>query len=211
MLLKDQNNPDIRGELIKPGLPSPAATQANPNFIKGDLTVTGKISWKDGTAFLASLRHAISAARSYLFPDADGNVPVLPSAATTETGTGAIVRTDSPTLVTPTVASFTNAQHSHQNAAGGGALSAAAITSGTLADARLSANVPLKNAANVFTATQTAQGGILVDSLANLITSGGIDLSILPVNVTGSRGGNAALASLLTALASIGLITDSTS
>jgi hypothetical protein len=32
------------------------------------------------------------------------------------------------TLVTPTVASLTNAQHSHQNAAGGGALDAAAIT-----------------------------------------------------------------------------------
>ena len=35
-------------------------------------------------------------------------------------------------------------------------------------------------------------------------------LAAAPVNVTGSRGGNAALASLLTALATIGLITDST-
>lgn len=32
-----------------------------------------------------------------------------------------------------------------------------------------------------------------------------------PVTVTGSRGGNAALASLLTALEALGLITDSTS
>jgi hypothetical protein len=46
-------------------------------------------------------------------------------------------------LVTPTINSFVNATHSHQDAAGGGALSAAAITSGTLGDARLSANVPV--------------------------------------------------------------------
>jgi hypothetical protein len=37
-----------------------------------------------------------------------------------------------------------------------------------------------------------------------------IALTYTPINVTGSRGGNAALASLLTALASHGLITDST-
>lgn len=35
-------------------------------------------------------------------------------------------------------------------------------------------------------------------------------LAAAPINVTGSRGGNAALASLLTALATIGLITDGT-
>lgn len=33
---------------------------------------------------------------------------------------------------------------------------------------------------------------------------------VTPVTVTGSKGGNAALASLLTALASLGLIVDST-
>jgi hypothetical protein len=37
--------------------------------------------------------------------------------------------TGSPSLTTPTIASFTNAQHNHQNAAGGGQLSAAAISS----------------------------------------------------------------------------------
>lgn len=52
------------------------------------------------------------------------------------TGTGTIVHSQSPTIVTPTIASFTNAQHNHQNAAGGGALDAAAIASGTLPVAR---------------------------------------------------------------------------
>ncbi len=41
------------------------------------------------------------------------------------------------TLTTPTVASFTNATHAHQTAAGGGTLDAAAVASGTVATARL--------------------------------------------------------------------------
>ena len=45
------------------------------------------------------------------------------SDVTAKTGTGTIVVMDtSPTIVTPTVASFANAGHSHQNAAGGGQL-----------------------------------------------------------------------------------------
>lgn len=39
-----------------------------------------------------------------------------------ESGTGAAVFADSPTIITPTIASLTNAQHTHQNAAGGGTL-----------------------------------------------------------------------------------------
>lgn len=42
------------------------------------------------------------------------------------------------TLTTPTIGSFANATHTHQNAAGGGWLDASAIGSGTLALARLS-------------------------------------------------------------------------
>src|SRR5512138_929656 len=41
------------------------------------------------------------------------------------------------TLTAPTIASFTNATHSHQSAAGGGTLNAAAIAAGTLNAARL--------------------------------------------------------------------------
>lgn len=48
-----------------------------------------------------------------------------------ETGSGSLVFGNSPTIVTPTVASFTNAQHDHSSAAGGGSLgtvSAVSIT-----------------------------------------------------------------------------------
>lgn len=57
--------------------------------------------------------------------------------------TGAIVGTsDAQTLTNkvltaPTIADFTDATHTHQNAAGGGTLDAAAIASGTIATARL--------------------------------------------------------------------------
>lgn len=45
------------------------------------------------------------------------------------------------TLTTPTIASFANAGHNHQDAAGGGTLDAAAVTSGTFGAARLPAMV----------------------------------------------------------------------
>lgn len=59
----------------------------------------------------------------------------------TTTGSGSIVLATSPTIVTPTVASLTNMQHTHQNAAGGGTLDAAAIASGTLSNSRLDAEL----------------------------------------------------------------------
>lgn len=57
-------------------------------------------------------------------------------------GSGAIVLATSPTITTPTIASFTNAAHSHQNAAGGGTLDGAAIAAGTVAPARLGSGTP---------------------------------------------------------------------
>ncbi len=45
-----------------------------------------------------------------------------------ETGSGLLVFNDTPTILTPTIASFVNATHSHLNAAGGGTITAAAVT-----------------------------------------------------------------------------------
>jgi len=50
-----------------------------------------------------------------------------------ETGSGLLVFGTSPTIVTPTIASFTNATHDHSNAAGGGNLTNSALTSGAFA------------------------------------------------------------------------------
>lgn len=55
-----------------------------------------------------------------------------------KTGTGTtVVMAASPTITTPTIASFVNASHSHQDAAGGGVLAAAAIGSGQLSADRI--------------------------------------------------------------------------
>ena len=56
----------------------------------------------------------------------------LASSLSDETGTGAVVLANSPAIVTPTIADFTNATHNHTNAAGGGQLSLTAAVSGTL-------------------------------------------------------------------------------
>lgn len=54
-----------------------------------------------------------------------------------ETGTGLLVFGTSPLLTTPQIGDFSNANHDHQDAAGGGTLDASAIASGTIATARL--------------------------------------------------------------------------
>lgn len=55
----------------------------------------------------------------------------------------------------PMIADFASALHTHLNEQGGGALSGAALTTGTVADARLSTNVAFRNVDNVFSAAQT--------------------------------------------------------
>lgn len=57
----------------------------------------------------------------------------LASVLSDETGSGLAVFGTSPTIVTPTIASFVNATHTHQNAAGGGQLAFAALSSQTSA------------------------------------------------------------------------------
>jgi len=69
------------------------------NSTKGvRLNSSGKFAITAGTGFYGTLDHAITADRTWTLPDAAGNIPALPTAATTETGSGAIVRQTSPTL-----------------------------------------------------------------------------------------------------------------
>lgn len=85
-----------------------------------------------------------------------------------ETGSGALVFGTSPTIVTPTIASFANATHNHSNAAGGGTLSAAAIGSGTLVhergglEADVSAYDGLVKISGGATSAVTAPSGAIV-------------------------------------------------
>jgi len=47
---------------------------------------------------------------------------------TTSTGTGSVVLNNTPTLLTPAIADFTNAQHNHSNVVNGGLISSSAIS-----------------------------------------------------------------------------------
>lgn len=64
----------------------------------------------------------------YTLSKAAGYIPSLPSEATTEEGSGAVVRAISPTITTPTVGDLTNMQHAHAAAGSGGLIDAANIT-----------------------------------------------------------------------------------
>ena len=59
-----------------------------------------------------------------------GTSAQLATAISDETGSGFLVFGTSPTIITPIIASFTNAIHNHSNAAGGGNLTNTALTSG---------------------------------------------------------------------------------
>lgn len=56
------------------------------------------------------------------------------SGSTSSTGTGNTVLSNSPTIVTPTIASFVNANHDHSNATNGGLVSHAVLTNLTTGD-----------------------------------------------------------------------------
>ena len=66
-------------------------------------TILDNVKWKSGTAFDGILDHSNTVNRTYTYPDASGNVPSLPTPATTETGSGAIVRANGPTINNLTV------------------------------------------------------------------------------------------------------------
>jgi hypothetical protein len=97
------------------------------NVVDANLTLT--MTGTAGEITLSAGAQSLAANRTWTF-----------SLPTTLTFTGKTINGGtyaSSTLTAPTIASFANATHSHQNAAGGGTLDAAAIAAGTVATARL--------------------------------------------------------------------------
>ena len=81
------------------------------------------------------------------------------SAVTGETGTGGVVFDQSPTIVTPTIASFANASHNHTNSAGGGQLTISAFSSTTGSGAVVGATSPTLVTPTLGAATHTSLTG----------------------------------------------------
>lgn len=96
------------------------------------------------------------------------------------------------TLTTPTIASFTNATHTHADAAGGGTLSASVIASGTLALARGGTGADLSATGGANQVVQQASAGgvftvgqLAASNLSNGVTgSGAVVLATSPTLVT---------------------------
>jgi len=121
--------------------------------------------WYDGGANYIQLAHAAGANRTWTFQNSSDTVV---GRDTTDTLTNK-------TLTTPTIGDFTNAQHDHENPAGGGQLDITAVFTGILPIANGGTN------ANTFTSGYVPyfNGTRLVDSVIRT-TGGNIGIGMLP-------------------------------
>jgi len=94
-----------------------------------------------------------------------------------ETGTGLLVFGTSPTIVTPTIVSFVNAVHNHQDAAGGGQLLSTAALSDT-------GNIAYLNTPNIYTA------GNRQDFLGDIAGTAGLNVGGIAGNPTTQTDGD---------------------
>lgn len=103
------------------------------------ITLSGDLSGSGTTAITGTLATVNSNVGAFALATVTVNAKGLVTAASaaSTTGSGSVVLASSPVITTPTIASFTNATHTHLDAAGGGTLTGPAIASGTVAAARL--------------------------------------------------------------------------
>lgn len=96
-------------------------------------------------------------------------------AAQATTGTGNVVRATSPTIVTPTIASFTNATHDHSNAAGGGTIAHSVLTGLTTGDPHTQYLIVAGRSGGQTIYGDTASGGNLTLHSTSHATKGKIN------------------------------------
>ena len=139
----DLNTQKIIG-LLDPTLDQDAATKKyvddniSPNTLVGltDTTITSRAANEvlvvnsGNTAWVNALLFDVNISGSAAIAGSKINMAITQlSDVTAKTGSGTtVVFNTSPTIVTPTIASFVNATHTHLNAAGGGTLTKAAIS-----------------------------------------------------------------------------------
>lgn len=102
-----------------------------------------------------------------------------------ETGSGSLVFATSPTIVTPTISSFTNASHDHSNALGGGQI----LSTSALSD---TANIAYLNTSNVYSSGLIQDFGtssiINVDDLAIDSQSSAVEGNVLRLDSSTGDG-----------------------
>ncbi len=118
-----------------------------------------------------------------------GTLPVANggTGVTTSTGTNNVVLSDSPTILTPTIASMTNAQHDHTDAAGGGTITAAAISdyasaTATFTNKTIDADGTGNTISNIDVPEIQSGSNILISDIIFIIDGGGSAIT------TGKKG-----------------------
>jgi hypothetical protein len=110
--------------------PPTGSSLNGPFTVNGNFTVTGSCTGCTGLTDVGT-----PGTYTKVTTDTKGRVTAGATAAAADlsngvTGSGAVVLTNSPTIVTPTIASHVNAGHDHSNAAGGGNISSTAVAAG---------------------------------------------------------------------------------
>lgn len=99
-----------------------------------------------------------------------------------ETGTGALVFANSPTIVTPTIASFTNAQHDHSNAAGGGQITGSTgLVNSTVTASKLATGATVASVATSETTTSTTYADLTTTTDSVTVTVGANGLALISI------------------------------
>jgi hypothetical protein len=179
---------------------TPAAGYVNTYTDVADKTFKAK---DDAGTIKTLVQPDAGAANNFLTAISTAGVPskAQPSAANLSNGvTGAneVVLKTSPTIVTPTIASFTNATHNHTNAAGGGQLSLAAFSSTTGSGAAVGATSPTLVTPVLGAATATS-----VTASSFLSSTGGVS--------SFSKGADVASAATIAATGNLFHVTGTTS
>lgn len=112
---------------------APSTIATNIEFVFSDHPESGMMAW--------TLSVGTNLAQSWVNSSA-----TLATVIGDASGSGVFARATSPTLVTPVIASFTTAQHTHLNAAGGGTLDQASV---------INSRFPVYGAGTVYSLTTT--------------------------------------------------------
>jgi hypothetical protein len=92
---------------------------------------------------------------------------------TSTTGTGTVVLSSSPTIVTPTIASFTNAQHDHGSAAGGGTINHSSLSGLTIGDPHTQyVVISGRSGGQVITGSTSTNSGLILKATSGVGTTG---------------------------------------
>ena len=168
-------------------------------YITGNQTITlsGDASGSGATSIAVTLATVNASPGTFAIATVtvNGKGLVTSASAASTTGSGNVVLATSPTIVTPTIASFTNATHNHANAAGGGQLSLTAAVTGILPvnNGGSGADLSGTGAANSFVKQSSAGavftvGTISATDIATALTTPPAIGGTTPAAVTGTAG-----------------------